>query len=238
MNRSFFSRSPGENYAWAQKFLARHAPDYRFRWDIYFGLLKDELSKTRFWLDAGTGENRNMGEFHALEFQTGVDSRAPLVNRQNFVRADLEKLPFKSQTFDLISSHFVLEHLKNPLKVWEEWRRVLKPGGKVLAQTPNALNHLSLLGRLLPHRFKRFLILKFYGVSPRDVFRAHHRFNRPGRFKKLSGFALEKLALVEEMHLHFRPLFYWSYWMHVLTRLGPLGTFRSTIVAVLRKKDV
>ncbi len=232
---SFFSRNPEKNYEWAQRFLAEHAPDYHFRWDIYFGLLKEELSKSRFWLDAGAGENRNIGQYDSLEFKVGADTRAPLVNRRNFVRANLEALPFKGQSFDLISSHFVLEHLHNPVKVWEEWRRILKPGGKALVLTPNALNYVSFFGRLLPYRLKRYLLIRFYGVSPKDIFRTYHRFNRSGRFKKLPGFELETLIMSEEMHLHFRPLFYLSYFMHILTRLGPLGNFRSTITAVLKK---
>lgn len=235
---SFFSKNAEKNLEWARKFLDRHAPDFQFRWEIYFSLLKENLKTSKYWLDAGAGENLAVGQYDPLELKVGVDSRRPIANQENFVRACLEMLPFKSNSFDLISSRYVLEHLEVPEKIWKEWRRVLKPEGKILLQTPNLLSYISFLPRLLPYRFKRFLLVRFYLISPRDIFRTYHCFNRPGKFGKLEGFSIEKMALSEDMHLHFRPLFFLSYFIHILTRLGPLGNFRSTITAVLRKENV
>ena len=235
---SFFNRNFEENLQWAKELLSKRAPDYRFRWDTYFLLLKENLAVSRHWLDAGAGENKIIGQYNALEFKVGVDSRNPLANRKNFVRANLEALPFKNRSFDFVSARYVLEHLEKPESVWSEWRRVLKPERKILVQTPNILSYISFLPRLLPFRFKRHLLIRFYLVSPKDIFRSYHRFNRPGKFRKLSGFTIEKLVLSEDMHLHFRPLFYLSYLVHILTRVGRLGNFRSTITAVLKKNDV
>ncbi len=234
----FFSHDSDANLEWARRFLFRHAPDYRFRWDIYFSLLREQLSSSRFWLDAGAGENKIIGQYDPLEFKVGLDFRKPLANPRNFVRARLEALPFKNQSFDFISSRYVLEHLEKPELVWAEWRRVLKRGGRVLIQTPNILSYISFIPRLMPYRLKRYLLVRFFLVSPKDIFRAYHRFNRPGKFKNLSGFAVEKLTLSEDMHLHFRPLFYLSYFMHMLTRAKGVSNFRSTITAVLKKTDV
>lgn len=234
----FLSRNFDANLEWAHRFLSHHAPDCRFRWDIYFSRLKENLAVSRFWLDAGAGENKIVGQYDALEFKVGLDSRNPLANRKNFVRAHLEASPFKNGSFDLISARYVLEHLKNPELVWTEWRRILKPGGRILIQTPNILSYISFFPRLLPYRLKRRLLLRLFGVSPKDIFRTYHRFNRFGKFKKVSGFAVEKMILSEDMHLHFRPLFYLSFLVHILTRFGALANFRSTITALLRKTDV
>lgn len=235
---SFFSRNFDENLQWAKQFLSKRAPDYRFRWDIYFSLLREQLPSSRFWLDAGAGENKIVGQYDALDFKVGLDSRNPLANRKNFIRARLEALPFKNESFNLVSTRYVLEHLEMPELVWAEWRRILKPSGQVLVQTPNILSYISFFPRLLPYRLKRRLLIRFYLVSPKDIFRSYHRFNRPGKFKKLSGFAVEKMILSEDMHLHFRPFFYLSYLVHILTRDGWTGNFRSTITALLRKTDV
>jgi SAM-dependent methyltransferase len=234
----FLSSDEQKNYEWAKAFLARRAPDFRFRWDIYFSLLKENLAASRFWLDAGAGENKVIGQYQAIEFKIGVDSKSPLANRKNFVRARLEALPFKDRSFDFISSRYVLEHLEKPELVWAEWRRVLKTGGRVLIQTPNILSYISFLPRLLPYRFKRYFLVRFFLISPKDIFRTHHRFNRPGKFKNLPDLAVEKMILSEDMHLHFRPLFYLSCFVHMLTRLPGLSNFRSTITAVLKKNDV
>lgn len=232
---SFLSKNAEKNLAWARKFLGKYAPEFQFRWEIYFALLKENLKTSRYWLDAGSGENLTVEQYQALEFQVGTDTRRPLANRKNFVRARLEMLPFKSGSFDFVSSRYVLEHLEKPGEVWQEWHRVLRAGGKVLVQTPNILSYISLLPRLLPYRLKRYLLIRFYLVSPKDIFRTYHRFNSPGKFTKMEEFAVEKLILSEDMHLHFRPLFFLSYFVHILTRFGPLGNFRSTITAVLKK---
>lgn len=48
---------------------------------------------------------------------------------------DLAKIPDKTYDF-LIASH-VLEHVANPLKALEEWKRVLSPGGILLTILPD-----------------------------------------------------------------------------------------------------
>ncbi|MDQ8185920.1 class I SAM-dependent methyltransferase [Pelagicoccus sp. SDUM812002] len=42
-----------------------------------------------------------------------------------------EELPFKNQSFELVISLAVLEHVKNPEKAAREMQRVLKPGGLI-----------------------------------------------------------------------------------------------------------
>ena len=47
----------------------------------------------------------------------------------NRVRGSITKLPFPSDTFDLVTSNMVFEHLDNPASQLQEIYRVLKPGG-------------------------------------------------------------------------------------------------------------
>ena len=47
-------------------------------------------------------------------------------------------LPFANNTFDLIWCSEVIEHLIDPKKSVEEFRRVLKPNGKMILTTPNS----------------------------------------------------------------------------------------------------
>ncbi len=49
------------------------------------------------------------------------------------VMADMSSLPFGDQTFDLIFSHSVIHHCKDLDKLFREFHRVLKPGGRVVA---------------------------------------------------------------------------------------------------------
>jgi len=49
-----------------------------------------------------------------------------------FKKGDAENLPFEDKSFDAVVNRHVLWTLPNPEKAIAEWRRVLKPGGKVV----------------------------------------------------------------------------------------------------------
>jgi SAM-dependent methyltransferase len=47
-------------------------------------------------------------------------------------RADAESLPFADQSFDLVLGHAVLHHLPDLNRAFEEFHRVLRPGGRIV----------------------------------------------------------------------------------------------------------
>ncbi len=56
-----------------------------------------------------------------------------------FVRiAEEGKLPFRDAAFDAIVSQHVIEHLPDVDAALREWKRLLKPNGRVALATPNA----------------------------------------------------------------------------------------------------
>lgn len=68
----------------------------------------------------------------------GVDVSSYAARRgKGVVQADAEHLPFRGETFDLVTCFAVLEHLFDPGKALKEIYRVLKPGGVLVATTPN-----------------------------------------------------------------------------------------------------
>ncbi len=57
------------------------------------------------------------------------------------VAADMEaRLPFESATFDIVLCVEGIEHVKNRHEMLDEFRRVLKPGGRLILTTPNLLS--------------------------------------------------------------------------------------------------
>jgi 2-polyprenyl-3-methyl-5-hydroxy-6-metoxy-1,4-benzoquinol methylase len=69
--------------------------------------------------------------------------------RMRLLVADAQRLPFRANTFDAVVATEVLEHLDEPVRLFREVHRVLRPGGRFLMTTPNA--------GALPYRFLRFL---------------------------------------------------------------------------------
>jgi SAM-dependent methyltransferase len=50
--------------------------------------------------------------------------------------ANADRIPYENERFDVVFSDNVLEHLDEPLSVFREVARVLKPGGRFLFKTP------------------------------------------------------------------------------------------------------
>src|ERR1700722_7558197 len=115
----------------------------------YRQLIQKYLVKGNRFLDAGCGRYmRACKEFSGLAHGVGIDLETTLQtdnrNPPFGVRGDLSYLPFPSDHFDLLISRSVVEHLEDPGKVFKEFSRVLRPGGKVIIITPNKYDYVSL----------------------------------------------------------------------------------------------
>jgi SAM-dependent methyltransferase len=114
-----------------------------------------------------------------------------------------EHLPFASESFDLVVSVWVLEHLKEPLNVFREVGRVLRPGGHFVFLTPNLRNPLLVLNRIgkaLP-LLQTGLVSRFYGRRESDTFPVQYRANTVGAVRRLaaaSGLEVAELRVVPD----------------------------------------
>ena len=66
----------------------------------------------------------------------------------DFVLADAADLPFADASFDLAFANHMLYHLPDPARAVAELRRVLRPGGRLVAAT-NGEHHLAEIAALL-----------------------------------------------------------------------------------------
>ena len=79
-------------------------------------------------LNLGCGQTKISG---AVNLDINPKSRAEVIHDLN-----LFPYPFADNTFDVIVSRSILEHLKNIPAVMDELYRILKPGGRVIIQVP------------------------------------------------------------------------------------------------------
>lgn len=80
-----------------------------------------------------------------------------LPDHVTWIQADLnQNLLLPPNSFDLIISTEVVEHLENPRAVVREFARLLRPGGRVVLTTPNQESLRSLLSLLVTGHFVAF----------------------------------------------------------------------------------
>lgn len=100
-------------------------------------------------------------ELHAVDLGDDVDrasARGILAKRCDI---DKELLPYEEKFFDLVVFCSVIEHLFNPHWAMNEIERVIKPGGVLIVEAPNAVA----LGRRLD------------ALAGRNPFAQFHRYN-------------------------------------------------------------
>jgi SAM-dependent methyltransferase len=79
-------------------------------------------------------------------------TRAALESGLHFPMGVAEELPFASETFDIVHSHHVFEHLADPMRATREAWRVLKPGGMIFIEVPNQFDNIMFRRDMLFHR--------------------------------------------------------------------------------------
>src|SRR5439155_21463693 len=100
---------------------------------------------------------------------------------------------------DLAFAIYVLEHLPEPAKLVKELRRVLRPGGIVLALTPNRYHYVSLISALTPVGFHKWFN-KQRGRDEEDTFPTYYRLNSPRDIRRHfepAGFTMLECSMIE-----------------------------------------
>ncbi len=126
-------------------------------------------------LDIGTG-NGEIAHHLSQHFDvTSVDIVDQRQKREgfSFIKANGEQLPFANQSFDVVVSNHVIEHIANADHHLAEIARILKPDGLAYLATPNrnwpweVHYHVSLLHYLPQQVFMR--ILKYSGKYQEEL---------------------------------------------------------------------
>ena len=131
--------------------------------------------------------------------RTAEDADAALRPKSldEFVVADLDgTLPFDDASFDLVYANFVVEHLGRPAAALAEWRRLLRPDGRVVLLTSNRSSPAMALADRLPARARVGIKRRGAGAAARDVYPTRYLANTPGALARATAEAgLEPVAV-------------------------------------------
>lgn len=156
--------------------------------------------------------------------------------------ADLAKLPLPDACVDLIISRSVFEHLTEPDKVYAEFSRVLKPGGKVLFLTANMWDYGTLVARAIPNRFHARIVKRVEGREEEDTFPTAYKTNTRNDVERLArsaGFRVAEYQYLSQYpnYLLFNgPLFFLGMcYEKLISKVDALRYLRGWILVTLEK---
>jgi SAM-dependent methyltransferase len=184
-------------------------------------------------LDLGSGDRRHesllngqVQRWVALDWPAPGDSRADAAD----VHGDAAAVPFAAESFDGVLCTQVLEHVAEPQRIFEEIRRVLRPGGRLLLTAPqyNALHEE-------PRDFFRYTRYGLQHLAEKAGFRVE-------RVEPIGGF-IALFAFLTTIHfapLRWQPLFgiwQWSAWQLDRALPRPKDCMGYVMVAVRETRD-
>ncbi len=145
-------------------------------------LIARHVTETSSVLDAGAGRGDpdlpavNTGRL-AIACDPDLAGLHANVLVRNRAAAMLDRLPFANDSFDVIVCKFVVEHLRAPLEVFQEFFRVLRPGGVLALLTPNKYSVFVFVSTMIPTRLKQRLKKFLFGGHDEDTFSTYYRAN-------------------------------------------------------------
>lgn len=183
-------------------------PSFRRNWDDQLFRerilvhLRSDTATAVLDLGAGAGivEQMNFKGLAASVCGVDLDPRVvsnPMLDEGRVANAD--GIPYEDNRFDVVFSDNVLEHLDEPLNVFREVVRVLKPGGVFLFKTPNKWHYMPTIARLTPHGFHQY-VNRLRGRAEVDTFPTRYRANCFGDVARIAvkaGLLVDHIDRVE-----------------------------------------
>lgn len=230
-------------------------PRLRYHQSVYEEILTDLVRNDEVWLELGCG-HQILSPWRLEQEQqlvakaksvvgVDLDSQAMLSHRtiKNLVCEDITRTSFPADTFSLVSSNMVLEHVEHPEALLREVFRVLQPGGRFLFHTPNANSLFVRVSRLLPDCIKKPVISLLENRSSDDVYPTYYRLNRIEDIERLAQSAGFKVSAVRflvspALTAVIPPLAFFELLLMRIMMTQAMKRYRTTLIAILEKPQV
>ena len=221
----------------------------------YARFLSDHARDGVRWLELGCGrhilpphgmpmeEQRKMAA--RASFLAGIDTDQAIRDHELLAARVYGlggQLPFREESFDLVTCNMVVEHFPDPERILPDIRRVLKPGGRFLFHTPNFRYYLIYIASLSPEFLKSWLVRLLEQRHEQDRFQTFYRMNTVRDIERLareSGFEVEKMVVCGSNGSFERVWLLGWLECFVLRALDGIrgGAHRPNLIAALRRRD-
>jgi ubiquinone/menaquinone biosynthesis C-methylase UbiE len=234
----------------------KYFPESKNCQELYEDMVETYLNRDTIWLDAGCGHKllHHWDEEKSRRFASliakvvGLDGDLPSLRKHQDlsfrVAGNLTHFPFRANSFSLLTSNMVVEHIENPDHFTGEVYRVLKPGGVAIIHTPNIFHWETLLASVTPHKFHELYCQIIEKREVNDVFPTFYRANTLSKLVQLfkeKGMTLEQGGTIVETPRRFpipflsKVLLLFSILETKLLSYSVLSSLRPNLLVAFRK---
>lgn len=188
------------------KIIDRDYPEKKGKYTIVRELITSSMKEKNVILDAGCGHETNIPDRNGVKVRKiGMDMvledlRNNITIDFGFV-SDINHIPLKDESVDIIICNMVFEHLKEPKMAFAELSRVIKRGGYLIFMTPCVYNIVTIINRMIPNIFHKKLGNLLTGVKESDIFPTYYKANSVRRLRNM----LNKNRLIERDLIMYQP---------------------------------
>jgi SAM-dependent methyltransferase len=232
--------------ALAERLLEKYFGTQLHPYRIFENEVEHRLLPDHTLLDAGCGRGapilrKFVGRAKTLIGVDVVDFHADIQGVE-LLNCDLGHMNVASGSVDLVMSRSVMEHVADPLRVYSEIHRVLRPGGHFIFLTPNLWDYASIIAKYVPNKWYPWIVARTEGRAPEDVFPVCYATNTRravSQWAARTGFEIVSFRYLGQypgyfMFNGFLFLLATGY-EKLISRFEALGFLRGWIFVVLRK---
>lgn len=218
-------------------------------YSVYERIIKKKIKLNSIVLDVGCGHDayviRKLAAFCRVPIGMDICDLSKIKDNNHIYlfEGDLANIAARDNSIEAVISRSVLEHVKDPIKVYQEIHRILKPDGYFIFLTPNLYDYASVIAKLIPNRFHNKIVKMIEGRDEHDTFPTYYRANTKRtilNLAKSTGFKVVTISMLGQYpsYLTFNPLLFLmgTAYDKIICRYEFLSCLRGWILCVLQKE--